>query len=305
MNTDFFKGFLAARGVQLPDASLDMNQCEEAMTEAVRKHVMDLDGQIATLKAQVAAANQKLQQLGQGVAVVANSALANSVPSLVDAKAAFNAKVREIEIGSRLPFDDAWAAARAQHPALYAAMNQPASVLANALETVPPFPGKKPEIVTALGLTPEADGQVFEVAWRATRGKLDPADSLAIFRQVRAWLAGFDHITPDQAEDKIEQEFPALFAAAQKQLSATLGNTLIAHPGAKLLLGIPANASPEEFSAALEGNGRTLSPRNARGIWEALLKWLAKERGRGTAGVEKEAAQRYPELARALGIHPV
>jgi hypothetical protein len=67
-------------------------------------------------------------------------------------------------------------------------------------------------------------------------------------------------------------------------------------------LGLPRDASIEEFQTALRANGNATTPRKSDLIFEALKKMNWQALGGTEADARKRTARRFPVLGRALGL---
>lgn len=151
-------------------------------------------------------------------------------------------------------------------------------------------------------LTPEQAGELFlmrcEEIVKATGCTLERATERAKLLHADLYARVNARADRPAGISGIEKEM----ALANAQTSPVFG------PQNKTLLGLPADADPEECAAAFRGNGGVMSPRNSKAIWDALRSLMS---GRMTADhggnppsyidalIDNKMRERYPLLAQA------
>jgi hypothetical protein len=106
-------------------------------------------------------------------------------------------------------------------------------------------------------------------------------------------------LRPDLVARMSEANNTSKAAAANVALSNDLPSEPVANPQNKMLLGLPADATSDEFSTAWKATRGFTSPRNSLAIFSALVSlMMGKDVNRTTA--TSRARERYPLLDREL-----
>jgi len=150
--------------------------------------------------------------------------------------------------------------------------------------------------------------------------QISPAQAKAAFdKEVNRLMesGNLGHIT---AWNKTKQTYPELLKRAgedvsaknamqAQELSAPLANALTggvvapraAKPFNLVALGLPANATDDEYDAAWLANGRQTVDRRSQPILTSMVALLMKKYGYDALRAKREASERYPELWKVAG----
>jgi hypothetical protein len=191
--------------------------------------------------------------------------------------------------GRQVQYIDCYTAAKREHPEWAAEVDRIATPQAIAMANERVARGKcevfqKEASRQFIAFANERSGADWNAKWRSAK---------ALARDLYALMDGriVDH---RRAVEILSAPFPT--AITNESAMPGYGPQNVA------LLGLPIDTTPAEYTAAWIGNGRQMSPRNAKAILIALTELAHKERGGSAEAAAKYVLERFSALAREAGM---